>query len=159
MKTKNKRIIIWRIISLIMLIATCIIIFLFSAQNGEQSSGISRGTIYHIIQIFTKDENEIKYWIYVLEPTIRKLAHFTIYTILGICAMSFNSTFNIKDTKKIGISAIIGCIYACTDEFHQSFLDARTASICDVMIDTLGATFGAMLVMLCIQLLKKQNGK
>ena len=83
-----------------MLIATCIIIFLFSAQNGEQSSGISRGTIYHIIQIFTKDENEIKYWIYVLEPTIRKLAHFTIYTILGIWAMCFNSTFNIKDTKK-----------------------------------------------------------
>ena len=56
----------------------------------------------------------------------------------------------------IGISAFM----ACTDEFHQLFIEGRAGRIQDVCIDTAGATFGILLTLigvLGIQIINKKK--
>ena len=51
-----------------------------SSKNGEESSGISQGVLYEIMQIFAR----IGISTDITEHIIRKLAHFTEFTALGI---------------------------------------------------------------------------
>jgi VanZ family protein len=41
------------------------------------------------------------------------------------------------------LAVLLSGIYATSDEFHQYFIAGRSCSIYDVMIDTVGAVFGA----------------
>ena len=57
-----------------------------------------------------------------------------------------------KMISRIFISVFFCFIYACTDEFHQMFVDGRGASFFDCLIDTTGAILGivAALILYCI---------
>lgn len=151
-----KNTIIKRIIFLILIILTSLIIFGFSAQDGDKSSSISRKIAIVVMDIFKP--NGSKESIMQAERIIRKLAHFSIYTSLGIWIMVWFTTFNINEKKRIIITIILGFLYACSDELHQSFVGGRSASIIDVMIDTLGVTFG-LFFMLCIKEIFKKITK
>ena len=59
--------------------------------------------------------------------------------------MSLMNTYNLKMSKKVIISLIIGVIYAISDEFHQSFIPDRSSSFFDVIIDTSGVIFGILI--------------
>lgn len=150
-----KKIII-RIIFMMLLIATFAIIFKFSSQIAEESDGISHGVLRKIIDVFpyTKGlSEEIK--IKMVEhgnPIIRKLAHFSIYALVGVWIMSFMSTFNIRLYKKWIISMLVGALYAASDEFHQSFVPGRGPSIIDVGIDSLGVFTGILGVLIIISI-------
>lgn len=150
-----KKIII-RIIFMILLIATFAIIFKFSSQIAEESDGISHGVLRKIIDVFpyTKGLSEgIK--IKMVEhgnPIIRKLAHFSIYALVGVWIMSFMSTFNIRLYKKWIISMLVGALYAASDEFHQNFVPGRGPSIIDVGIDSLGVFTGILGVLIIISI-------
>ena len=64
----------------------------------------------------------------------RKLAHFTEYAILGfLAARAFRSS-----PRWFLISALLIVVYALLDEYHQSFVPSRTASIFDSFIDMAG---------------------
>ena len=64
----------------------------------------------------------------------RKLAHFTEYAILGfLAARAFRTS-----PRWFLISAILIVVYALLDEYHQSFVPSRTASIFDSFIDMAG---------------------
>jgi VanZ family protein len=64
----------------------------------------------------------------------RKLAHFTEYAILGfLAARAFWSS-----KRWFLISAVLIVVYALIDEYHQSFVPSRTASLFDSLIDMLG---------------------
>jgi VanZ family protein len=41
---------------------------------------------------------------------------------------------------------VMATLVAATDEFHQSFVLSRTASVIDVMIDSIGAIFGLLVI-------------
>ena len=73
----NKKICL-RIVFTILLITTFVIIFLFSNQNGENSSNLSQGFIYNILNKFTNNTLLIEEIIIKIEPIIRKLAHFLL---------------------------------------------------------------------------------
>ena len=88
------------------------------------------------------------------QPIVRKLAHFSIYTLVGICIMGFISTFNIILLKRFLISLFVGLIYAISDEYHQSFVPGRGPSIRDVCIDTAGVFFGIIIVLIIISVFK-----
>lgn len=75
---------------------------------------------------------------------------------------------NIQSTKSItkkalldptkhplAISIIFSFLYACTDELHQIFVPGRSAQFRDILIDTLGASFGATITYLTIKLFAK----
>lgn len=139
-----------RLIFFILTIATFITIFIFSNQNGEESGATSRGFTKAIIEAFpiTKslDEGRKAELIENVQTIVRKLAHFSIYTVLGINLMGFVNTYDRLGQKdKILITILVGVIYAISDELHQMFSGGRTPAIGDVCIDSLGLLFGLMI--------------
>ena len=144
-------------ILIILLAGTFYIIFGFSSQNATQSSGISKKVSETIVEITNKDKptqekNEI---IKFLEPRIRKLAHFSIYTVVGFLLMTLCFTYKISINKKIIISLIFGFIYACSDELHQTFVVGRSGEARDVLIDTSGVFIGTLISYACYKIHNK----
>ena len=125
----RKNLILKRIFFLIMLLIAFYIIFNFSAQNGIESGNLSKKVTTFIVEMFSKvknmDVNLKLHYIEKLHPIIRKLAHFSIYTLVGFSVMGFMCTFDIKNRFKLIVSILIGITYAITDEFHQSFIPRK----------------------------------
>jgi VanZ family protein len=77
---------------------------------------------------------------------IRKSAHFTEYGVLAMLLCRALTEPGARPTAGVLARAILFCaIYACLDELHQLFVPKRTGSLHDSMLDTVGATAGAML--------------
>lgn len=135
-----------RIIFTILTLSTFVTIFIFSSQNGEVSGTTSKGFTKKVIEILRLDrnlsENEKENLIENSQFVIRKLAHFTIYTIAGINIYGFFNTYNMKKKNKILCAVLIGVLYAISDEIHQMFSGERTPAIRDVIIDSCGVLFG-----------------
>ena len=152
-----------RIILIILLGITFYIIFGFSAQDGESSGTISKVVTDIIINInpFTKNLSEVEKIKVseILHPIVRKLAHFSIYTVVGILLMSLVSTYNINTKKRIIISLVCGFLYACTDEFHQTFTPGRNGDFKDVLIDTSGVIVGIGIVCLTLYIINKLKNR
>jgi VanZ family protein len=75
-----------------------------------------------------------------LHLVLRKAGHFTEYAILALlAARAFRtSSRELLRSRWFWASLFLVIAYSLTDEFHQSFVPSRTASIYDSMIDTLG---------------------
>ena len=87
----KKRIIIIRILTGILTIGIMGLIFSFSMQNGEESSGLSDVIVEWIqnviIQPFQIQNESVNQFLEEnLGFIVRKLAHFSIYTALGMSA-------------------------------------------------------------------------
>lgn len=124
-----KKIMIIRIILLILIAAWMIIVFKFSNENAEKSSKTSGKVTEQVVEVLNKDlpEREKEKKVKEYQPIIRKIAHFTLYTIGGILIYLYANTFKISIAKRI-ICAIIFCvIYALSDEIHQGLVP-RTRS-------------------------------
>ena len=153
-----------RIMFAILIIVTCIIIFIFSSQDAEKSGLTSSGFIRKIIEItrITNDlnEEEKETLIESCQFVVRKLAHFSIYAILGINTIGFVSTYkNLKLKTQIIVTVLFGAMYALSDEFHQMFSNGRTASLKDVCIDSVGVLFGVAIFLIMKKTIKKLNTK
>lgn len=55
----------------------------------------------------------------------------------------------------LAMSILLSFLYACTDEIHQIFVPGRSAQFRDVLIDTLGASFGTLIAYLILKLITK----
>lgn len=162
-KKTNYKLIIIRIILSILILINFITIFGFSEQNGEQSTGLSRSITLSVLNTFD-DYNEPltetqEAQVLNVEHIIRKLAHFTIYTILGLLLMSLTETFDFTNKKRLLLSVLIGFLYACLDEFHQSFTPGRTPLFTDVLIDMLGVIVGSLIVLICVKIIQNKRNK
>ena len=148
-----------RCILFLMLIETFFVIFGFSNQNAKESSGVSgkitEAVLKNIEYVQKLEKNEKEKVYHRAESVIRKIAHFSIYTVVGILLIAICSTYKIKEIKGIGISFILGVIYATSDEIHQSFIPGRSAQITDVMLDSLGVLFGIFIFLLIIKIFQK----
>jgi VanZ family protein len=71
----------------------------------------------------------------VVHFVMRKIAHFTEYAILGFLAAR---AFRTSTQRWFLICAALVVVYALLDEYHQSFVPSRTASIFDSFIDMAG---------------------
>ena len=88
MTKANRKIILIRIIFFLLIIVQFSIIIRFSNQNGEDSGELSRKVTIFVLDILGQDEKIIEQeQIENIEHIIRKLAHFSIYMILGILLM------------------------------------------------------------------------
>ena len=147
-----------RVLFLIMLVIAFYVIFNFSAQNGEISGSLSRKVTEFIVEIVSKiktmDISRKLYYIEKLHPIIRKLAHFSIYTVVGFSIMGFMCTFDIKNIIKFITSLGIGVVYAVSDEIHQYFIPGRSAQILDICIDSLGVLTGIFILIILIILVE-----
>ena len=152
-----------RAILIIALIGTFSIIFGFSNQDSKTSGGISQKVTEFIIKfipsIQQKEENQREEVIDIIESVIRKIAHFSIYTLVGFLLMSLMSTYKIKEINQIGTSLIIGVIYASTDEIHQAFIPGRGPQVTDVILDSMGVLTGIFISFLFIEIIRKITKK
>lgn len=135
--------------------------FWFSNQQGIGSSSTSKKVseiIVNIIDIIdinkqysdTQKEEIIE----VIEPIIRKLAHYTFYAIGGILIANCVYQFCSEEKRVIAISAIIGIVYAASDEIHQLMVPGRSGNIKDIMIDSIGVLTGIALFLLVKEIIK-----
>ena len=131
-------------IKLILIIIWMIVIFMFSNQPSDESSNLSNNFINNtIVKVYelTHGEISIEKREEILNKysyPVRKLAHFTVYFILGLLSIIYFNDIN----KKYIIYTILLCfVYACSDEFHQYFVPGRYCTFIDVLIDTFGGIF------------------
>jgi VanZ family protein len=84
----------------------------------------------------------------LLHFVIRKLGHFTEYAILALfAAHAFRSSSReLLRERWFWISLLLVIIYSLSDEFHQTFVPSRTASIYDSMIDSVGGLLMLLLI-------------
>ncbi len=82
---------------------------------------------------------------------IRKFAHLSEYAVLAMLTWntarrSFGQSTYSKTHEHgwlpFALAFFVATLYAAGDEFHQSFVPSRTASVHDVMIDSAGAFLG-----------------
>ena len=127
-------------------------IFSFSAQEGEVSSTVSYKASYIIVDtadhIFDMgmDDYQISYFATKINGVTRKLAHMTEYFLLAI---SVSFPLYVYGLHGILLMILAGgfCIaFACGDEYHQSYVAGRAASMKDVGIDSVGVFIGIILV-------------
>lgn len=145
-----------RAILLILLLGTLFLIFGFSSQDAEESGGLSSSIAKFILKQVNHDEIEDGQPILErTESVIRKIAHFSIYTLVGLLLMSFVSTYDLQENKRIMISLGIGALYATSDEIHQLFVPGRSGQMSDVILDSMGVLLGILMVLTALELYKK----
>ena len=123
-------------INLILVIIWMTFIFIMSNFDANESSNQSNYIVNIMSNIFNITNTDMLTFI------IRKLAHFTEYLILGILVYNFIKNYD----KKNYISIIICMIYAISDEVHQIYVPGRSFQIRDIIIDTLGAIIGILII-------------
>lgn len=148
-----------KVIYVILVIIWMSVMFGFSNQQGTGSSSTSKKVSQIIVNIIdinkqysdTQKEEIIE----VIEPIIRKLAHYTFYAIGGILIANCIYQFCNKEKRVIIISAIIGIAYATSDEIHQLMVPGRSGNIKDVIIDSIGILTGIALFLLAKEIIKR----
>ena len=82
-----------------------------------------------------------------------KTAHLCEYAVLGLLlARGLRlSRPSLGGAGVVALAALLGAAYGATDEFHQSFVPERTASLGDLAADGTGALLGALLLVLLPQ--------
>lgn len=79
---------------------------------------------------------------------LRKLAHFTEFTCLGLCLSWLTRMLRPQSWEYYGLPLLGGALVACVDEIIQIFVPGRGPGILDVGIDTLGVVLGIVLISL-----------
>ena len=130
--------------------ATLIFIGSSSALSGTNTSVVLRPVLW----LFPHASEATLALIHFL---IRKAGHLTEYAILALlAARAFRtSTRELLRTRWFWVSLLFVVAYSLSDEFHQSFVPSRTASIYDSMIDSVGGFVA--LVLLVIRQRSSQN--
>ena len=162
------------ILSALLTAAVMTTIFIFSSQNGTQSSGVSTGFGRWFLGILGIDippgqsVTDVKI---IFGLNIRNLAHVFLYFCLGLSSFLLaESLWGVKaapSPSRALLSALcslaFGLIYACTDELHQYFVGGRSATLRDVGIDCIGIALaeiccvGVQCIIYCVQ--HKRAGK
>ena len=142
--------------------ALMVMIFFLSAQTAEESSGLSEWVLERIMQlcsIFIRSPERQAALFGFLQIYLRKAAHFTEYAALGFFLTLFSAGLHKTVPRSLPLPLAVGVLYACTDEWHQTFVQARSGEIRDVLIDSAGVACGAALASLCLALYLRRRKK
>jgi len=140
-----------RVVFALLTIACMVTIFMFSGDNASASSNKSGRVTKTAVETFVKDYDEMppakQHTILdKAEHIVRKLAHYSIYTLLGFLASLTVGKRRLFSKKSLGVIAFC-FLYACSDEIHQLFVPGRAGMFTDVLIDTGGALTGMLISM------------
>ena len=141
----------------LLLIFQMLFIFAMSSFGSDSSNAQSSQVIQILHQVFPSLSSHTSGLdASALAFIVRKTAHFTEYAILGILFYFFyRQILPQKNGLRLFVLAILSSfLYACTDEIHQLFVPGRSGQFTDVLVDTLGAFCGCLLL-LAIRRLRK----
>ena len=83
------------------------------------------------------------------EPTydfvLRKSAHVTVYVVLTLLVYGALRPHMARSARAWLLAMLIAVLYACSDEWHQTFVQGREGTVRDVVIDGIGV-MGAWMV-------------
>ena len=138
-------------IFLILAVIWMVVIFLFSARPGDDSSDDSRLAGHMIGQIFVPgfeewSAEEQEAFAEKVDHPVRKTAHATEYAILGLLIAGAYIERGTSIRKGILIPWGAATLYAATDEFHQLFVPGRSGQVSDVMLDSAGVLAGVLVL-------------
>lgn len=136
------------LISFYMVLGTMALIFIFSHQSGGASSETS-GFFARLLGIENPDAPII------FGLTIRKIAHITIYFVLGM--FTYLALYGIKLRPILALG--ICYAYAVSDEIHQLFIPGRAGAFTDTLIDGIGFTLAIAIAFALRTLIIKLNKK
>ena len=135
----------FRVIVFILTAAAITFAFVHSAMSADLSSKESKGVlafICNILSVFGAGEQ-------LTEFIVRKLAHFSEYTAIGMlltsCAYSFD---RFKPYRYIPYVFFAGLGTAFVDETIQLFSEGRAGMITDMWIDFSGVVLGTAIMLL-----------
>jgi VanZ family protein len=118
------------------LILWAVLIFIGSTDllSASNTGGLLRRTLLWVFP-HTSDAT-----LNTIHFVVRKTGHFTEYAIFALlAARAFRTSFRkMVRSRWFWASLLLVVVYALGDEFHQSFVPSRGASIYDSMIDSLG---------------------
>lgn len=157
-------------LALAVAIVMMILIFISSSMPYQEQSSVG------FLKVLLKDkpfETELRAFSFVyagsvvsiqengyfqfIEFFIRKFAHFSSFFIMGYC-WQYALLPKARYKQSTFVTTVLICFsYAVCDEFHQSITPNRTALIEDVILDTTGAFFGAIVVMVHTLFFRKRR--
>lgn len=118
-----------KIFLIILIIAWMATIFMFSHQGSKKSKSTSTRAIEFIVDkvydTSNMSEKERAEKVESLQTPVRKLAHFTIYTLGGVITFVFMNKLNTENKRKILYSIMFCLAYAIIDEIHQYFIPRK----------------------------------
>lgn len=169
--TKNRMVMIMGkikyIFAWLFILFTAAAIFMFSSQPSEKSSDVSNSVSEKLFsgEIEKKYSEELNKQyghelkretrLKIFNGFVRKNAHFAIFFLFGISAYNLMRLY-IKNKYYAALTALgISVLYACSDEFHQLFVEGRGAGILDVFIDSAGALCGIILFVAVLAAIRK----
>jgi len=145
-------------------ITTAITIFIFymSSRPAVQSDEISLETtktavgIWSLLPFFNWSAESMQELAYIMNPIMRKMAHFIEFAVLGI---STYMTVEILSKqrgiwRKAGIALVYCLMIASLDETLQLFVEGRNGSLWDVVLDCSGSVVGILHILLLVRLKK-----
>ncbi|MDR0959531.1 MAG: VanZ family protein [Propionibacteriaceae bacterium] len=113
------------------------VIFAFSAQTGGDSGGLSQWAA-GIIESITGIDVPI--------VVVRKMAHVTVYAVLGVATAWWCRTWPQRwGRARAVMAAAIVVAYACFDELHQTFVAGRDGRLFDIALDSVAGVIAVTL--------------
>ncbi|MBQ3182803.1 MAG: VanZ family protein [Clostridia bacterium] len=154
MKIIIKCILLWSLVASLM-----IFIFAMSAEPAAEStetSGRTLRAIFNVIYPGFKNFDEARQQEIIDQNQyfIRKTAHFSVYTLLGMLV----SLAIAQHTNKFSlISYGTGTLYAISDEIHQLYVPGRSGQISDVLLDSAGVLLGCILIFIIYKTVNRKK--
>lgn len=160
---KNTKIWLLRACLCLLILANMLVIFLFSAQSGEQSGETSSKVTQAVAEITVKDfeqktQQEQTQIVEKMHPPVRKLAHMAEFGSLGALTLLLLLTWKGGLLWRYGAALAFTLLYAATDELHQLLAENRGPRITDVLIDLSGAVITCTLILAVALLIKHRKG-
>lgn len=136
------------------------VIYGFSGENSDTSDSTSSAVTEAILDITVSDFSELpegdrKDMVDKYNRPVRKLAHFSEYTLLGVLISLIYLCHDFRTWRLFVFSAISCILLATADEIHQIFVPGRACRFTDVLIDSSGSVLGILIVFLFLFLFKK----
>lgn len=120
--------------------------FIFAFSTSGLSATHTSRFVRPILLWLSPDISEER--IAVVHIIVRKISHFSSYAVLGLLAARAFLGSAVRTLSEhwfaAGVLLVIG--YALLDEYHQSFVPSRSASIFDSLIDIAGGLFALICV-------------
>lgn len=114
-----------------------------SFNYGGKTQSIANDGYYHFVEFF-----------------IRKGAHFSIYFLLGLfLCLAVYKYFSKNRFLMMLVPWLATTGLAAFDEFHQGLTGGRTPSVTDVILDSVGALTGILILMLILWLIERHQNK
>lgn len=149
-----KKLVLW------LLVISCMsVIFAFSSQEATESKKTSSRFITVVVRLLdinnSLSQESIENIAENITTFVRKSAHFSIYALLGALVALLLSQYGLKGKRQLLFAVLWVLLYACSDEFHQTFVEGRSGEIRDVLIDTAGGFCGAAFIITMTTLIKR----